>query len=105
MRQADKLFTVYLVTNKPRGVFYFGLTSDLLSRVLQHRAGTHGGFSAKWRLRTLVWYETLPDAESAIAFEKKLKRWRRTWKIAMVDKFNPDWRDLGPDIGAGEFSA
>lgn len=102
MASFEKLFTVYLMTNSPRGVFYIGVTSDLLSRVLKHRAASYGGHSGKWRCRRLVWYETFPDAESAIAFEKRLKRWLREWKYALVEKTNPEWRDLGPDIGAGE---
>ena len=104
MASSEKLFTVYLMTHRPRGVFYFGVTSDLLSRVLQHRAGAYEGHSRKWRCRRLVWYETFPDADSAISCEKRLKRWRRAWKIAMVEKTNPDWCDLGPEIGAGEAS-
>lgn len=102
MPQIEKLFTVYIVADKKRGVIYVGVTSDLLSRTLQHRAGTYAGFAAKWRLRTLVWYESFPDAETAIRFEKRLKRWRRPWKDAMIEKSNPDWRDLGPDLGLGE---
>jgi len=94
----EKLFTVYLMTNKPRGVFYVGVSSNLVGRIGQHRAGTLDGFSAKWRLRRPVWYETFPDAESAIAFEKRLKKWKRPWKIELVEKANPAWRDLWPDL-------
>ena len=96
--QEEKHFSVYLMTNKPRGVFYVGVSSALIGRVGEHRAGELEGFSKKWRLRRLVWYEAFPDADSAISFEKKLKRWRRPWKIELVETSNPEWRDLWPEL-------
>lgn len=90
----DKLFTVYIVTNTTRGVLYVGATSDLLGRVQQHRDRTYSGFSSQWGLRRLVWYQVFDDAESAINFEKRLKRWRRDWKFGLVERMNPEWEDL-----------
>ncbi|MNU75506.1 GIY-YIG nuclease superfamily protein [compost metagenome] len=90
----DRLFTVYIVTNTTRGVLYVGVTSDLLGRVQQHRDRTYSGFSCQWGLRRLVWYQVFDDAESAINFEKRLKRWRRDWKFGLVERMNPEWEDL-----------
>lgn len=90
----EKQFVVYIMTNVRRGVFYVGVTSNLWARVQQHRDGVMPGFTRKWGLRRLVWYQAFDDAESAIAFEKRLKRWRRPWKFELVEKANPDWDDL-----------
>ena len=90
----DRLFTVYIVTNTTRGVLYVGVTSDLLGRVQQHRDRTYSGFRSQWGLRRLVWYQVFDDAESAINFEKRLKRWRRDWKFDLIEKMNPAWDDL-----------
>ncbi|WP_449253020.1 GIY-YIG nuclease family protein [Brevundimonas naejangsanensis] len=90
----ERLFTVYIVTNTPRGVLYVGVTSDLLGRVQQHRDRTYPGFSSQWGLRRLVWYQIFDDAESAIHFEKRLKRWRRQWKFELIERMNPEWDDL-----------
>lgn len=100
----EKVFTVYIVTNTRRGVLYTGMTSDLIGRAWKHRDGVLSGFSRQWGLKRLVWYETMPDAESAIALEKRIKRWRRDWKFALVEKMNPDWDDLGPGL-LGDVSA
>lgn len=90
----EKQFAVYIMTNVRRGVLYVGMTSNLWGRVQQHREGVMPGFTRKWGLRRLVWYQLFDDAESAIAFEKRLKRWLRPWKFALVEKMNPDWDDL-----------
>lgn len=92
--RGDKLFTVYIVTNTTRGVLYVGVTSDLLGRVQQYRDRTYSGFSSQWGLRRLVWYQVFDDAESAINFEKRLKRWRRDWKFDLIERINPEWDDL-----------
>jgi len=94
----EKIFTVYMVTNTPRGVLYVGVTSDLVGRVWQHRSGALPGFSRRWGLKRLVWYEVCGDAEGAIRFEKRLKRWRRPWKFGLVERANPEWRDLWPEL-------
>lgn len=90
----DRLFTVYIVTNTTRGVLYVGVTSDLLGRVQQHRDRIYPGFTSQWGLRRLVWYQVFDDAESAINFEKRLKRWRRDWKFGLIERMNPEWDDL-----------
>lgn len=85
---------VYIVTNRPRGVLYIGVTSDLQGRVSEHRQGLSGGFTGKYKCRTLVWYERHEGIESAIAREKSLKRYNRDWKIELIEEFNPAWDDL-----------
>ena len=94
----DRYF-VYLVTNRPRGVFYVGITSDLVKRVWQHR--THQlkrSFTDRYNLERLVWVEQYRDVRIAIRREKLIKRWRREWKIELVEKSNPDWRDLWEEL-------
>ena len=80
------------------GTLYIGVTSDLPARVVQHREGTFGGFTARHNVRRLVWYETAEAMVEAIASEKRIKRWRRDWKIEMIERGNPYWNDLGPVI-------
>ena len=85
---------VYIVTNKPHGVLYVGVTSDLIARVYQHRNGVVVGFTKKYNLRSLVYYEQFADIYEAITREKRLKSWNRAWKIELIEKFNPGWHDL-----------
>jgi putative endonuclease len=82
---------VYIMANRPRGVFYTGVTADLPARVLAHREGRGSVFAARWRCRTLVWAEWHADIAAAIAREKSVKRWRREWKIALVEAAHPEW--------------
>jgi len=86
------------MTNRPRGVLYVGVTADLLRRVHAHRTDAVDGFTRRYRLHRLVWFETTDDIRAAIQREKSLKRWLRAWKIALIESKNPDWRDLWPDI-------
>jgi|SRR5947207_14817288 len=94
----EKQFCVYMVSNKPRGTLYIGVTSNLTQRAWQHREKVVEGFTAKYGLDRLVWYEMHENAESAIVREKQLKKWNRLWKIELIEKMNPEWRDLFPDI-------
>jgi putative endonuclease len=89
-----KFSYVYLVTNKPRGVLYIGVTTDLVRRVSEHRQSLIPGFSKRYNCTRLVWYEVHEDVRAAIQREKSLKRWYREWKIALVEESNPSWRDL-----------
>ncbi len=93
-----KVFAVYMMTNAPRGVFYVGVTAKLVQRTRQHRSGVTDGFTKKYRLKRLVWFRHFADALEAIKFEKQLKRWRREWKIRLIEEANPTWRDLWPEI-------
>jgi putative endonuclease len=84
----------YIMTNKPRGVLYIGVTADLAARALQHREGTGSTFCRKYNLTRLVLAERHDDITYAIAREKALKAWQRAWKIDLIEQQNPDWRDL-----------
>jgi putative endonuclease len=85
---------VYIMTNRPRGVLYIGVTTNLAQRVSQHTLGTFEGFTSKYKLHQLVWCEEFARIDDAIAHEKRLKRWRRDWKIELVEKNNPNWDDI-----------
>lgn len=85
---------VYILASKRNGTLYVGVTSNLPQRISQHKAGAADGFTKKYGVHTLVWYEYLPTMLEAIAAEKKLKTWRRAWKIALIEKENPYWNDL-----------
>ena len=86
------------MTNKPRGTFYTGVTNNLIRRIYEHKEGFQEGFTKKYRLKMLVYYEGTDDIRSAIRWEKQLKRWLRKSKIALIEKMNPLWRDLYGDI-------
>ncbi|HEY1245515.1 MAG TPA: GIY-YIG nuclease family protein [Hyphomicrobiaceae bacterium] len=93
-----KQFAIYILTNRPRGVLYVGMSSSLAERIRQHREGVIPGFTQRYNLKCLVYFEYLDTAAFTIKREKQLKRWRREWKIALVEKMNPTWRDFWPDI-------
>ena len=94
----DHLYFVYMLASKPYGTLYTGVTNDIIKRVSEHRQGTLPGFTRKYDVKTLVWYETHADVHEAIAREKKIKRWRRDWKISMIEEDNPRWIDLYPAL-------
>ena len=89
---------VYIMTNRRNGTLYIGVTSNLAKRVYEHRAGAVPGFTKRYGLKRLVYYEAYADIESAIAREKAMKFWRRAWKVKRIDEMNPAWRDLFEDI-------
>jgi putative endonuclease len=97
-----KSFYVYMMANVRRGVLYIGVTSDLPNRGYQHRTGLIEGFTRRYGLKTLVWYEWHADAREAIAREKRLKRRRRAWKFELIEAVNPEWLDLWPDLVSGK---
>ena len=90
----EKQPCVYIVTNRYRGTLYVGVTSSILHRSWEHRTGQFAGFTAKYRLKRLVYFEFLATFPKAIAREKQLKRWRREWKIELIESRNPLWADL-----------
>ncbi len=94
----DKLFAVYIMTNKRDGVLYTGVTNDLKRRVFEHREDLVPGFTRRYNLHKLVYFETTSDAYSAIAREKQIKAGSRAKKIALVNASNPEWRDLYDEI-------
>ncbi|MBO9724621.1 MAG: GIY-YIG nuclease family protein [Novosphingobium sp.] len=84
----------YILTNKPRGVLYIGVTGNIAARMMQHRAGTGSAFCRKYGLKQLVLAEEHGEIVDAIRREKAMKAWKRDWKIALVEERNPSWRDL-----------
>ena len=85
---------VYIVTNRPNGTLYVGVTSDLARRLWEHREGVADGFTKKYGLKCLVWAERHDDIQSAIQREHNLKHWPRAWKIQLILAGNPGWNDL-----------
>ena len=94
----DKNPCVYILTNKRNGTLYVGVTSDLVHRVWQHRNHVTSGFTSRYRVHTLVWYESHESMMGAITREKSLKRWHRHWKLALIEQTNPTWRDLYDEL-------
>jgi putative endonuclease len=91
-------FYVYLLASRPNGVLYVGVTSDLLKRAWEHREGVVAGFTKRYNVKRLVWFEAHVSAESAITREKQIKKWNRAWKIVLIEKANPGWEDLYPSL-------
>ena len=89
---------VYIMASKRNGTLYLGVTSDLLERVTQHREGRGSDFVKRYKVTMLVWYEEWALITDAIQRETSLKRWPRKWKLALIEKMNPDWRDLYGDL-------
>lgn len=89
---------VYIITNKRNGTLYVGVTADLQKRVWEHKEGIVEGFSKKYGLNILVWYEVHDDISEAIKREKQIKKWERSWKLRIIEQMNPDWLDLYDDI-------
>ena len=94
MKRKAKGGWVYIMTNRYRGTLYVGVTSDLASRIHQHRSGTGSEFCTRYGLTRLVWAESGEDISACIEHEKRLKRWRREWKLELIERTNPDWQDL-----------
>jgi putative endonuclease len=93
-----KEFYVYILASKPNGTLYTGVTSNLIQRVWQHKHDVIQGFTRKYNVKILVYYEVHENAESALTRENKIKRWRRTWKLGLIENSNPEWRDLYEEI-------
>jgi putative endonuclease len=89
----EKSYWVYIVTDKPYGTLYTGVTGCLPRRSFQHREGSIEGFTKKYGLKILVYCEEHPTAYDAITREKRIKKWNRDWKIQLIEKLNPTWRD------------
>lgn len=89
-----KNYYVYILASKRNGTLYVGFTNNLIKRMYEHKNSVVDGFTQKYQVYTLVYFETTNSVESAIAREKQLKRWNRSWKIALIEKINPTWEDL-----------
>jgi putative endonuclease len=86
--------TVYILCSKRNGTLYIGVTSNLCNRIAEHRHGMIEGFTQKYGVKTLVWFQNFNSMEEAIKREKQMKEWKRAWKIELIEKSNPDWHDL-----------
>lgn len=91
-------FYVYILSNQSNRVVYTGVTSNLIKRIWQHKNKVADGFTSKYNVNKLVYFENHDDAENAIKREKNIKDWKRAWKNELIEKENPDWRDLYDDI-------
>ncbi len=89
---------VYLMASRRNGTLYVGVTSDLIKRVWQHKSNLIEGFTKRYHIHELVWYEQHATMESAIAREKAIKEWKRRWKLQLIEAGNPEWRDLYSDL-------
>jgi putative endonuclease len=93
-------YYVYLLASRKDGALYLGVTNDLIRRVFQHRSKAVPGFSSRYNITQLVWFEIYDDPISAISREKEIKKWRRAWKVALIVQENPDWNDLYESIAS-----
>lgn len=93
-----KLYFVYMMASRKHGTLYVGFSSDLPNRSAQHRDGVWPGFTKKYGVKRLVWFETFEDVHLAIQREKTIKKYKREWKINLIERENPDWDDLGPRL-------
>ncbi len=93
-------YYVYLLDSKKHGTLYLGVTRDLVRRVYEHRTKAVESFTSRYGFDKLVWFEIYDDAATAIAREKELKKWRRDWKIRLIEEENPGWVDLYPGISS-----
>ncbi|MGY4366133.1 putative endonuclease [Bradyrhizobium sp. LB1.3] len=91
-------YYVYILASKIGGTLYIGVTNDLIRRVAEHKSKLIESFTEQYDVIRLVYFEQFDDPENAIRREKRLKKWKRAWKIALIEKDNPDWNDLYPEI-------
>jgi putative endonuclease len=87
-------YFVYILASKKNGTLYLGVTNNLLKRIYEHKNNLVEGFTKKYNVHSLVYYEAYSDIYDAIAREKRIKKWKRCWKIELIEKFNPKWEDL-----------
>ena len=96
---ARKPFWVYMLASRRNGTLYIGSTDDFAKRVWQHKEEIIKGFTSKYGVKTLVWYEPHETRESAFLRERRMKEWKRAWKIRVIEEMNPEWRDLYETLG------
>jgi putative endonuclease len=94
----DKQYYVYILTNKSNNVLYIGVTNNLVRRMFEHKNKLLEGFTKKYNLTKLIYFEITEDAESAIRREKQFKNWHRDWKINLINQYNTEWKDLSEDF-------
>jgi putative endonuclease len=91
-------YYVYILASRKDGAIYIGVTNDIVRRIYQHRSKAVPGFTSKYNITRLVWFEVYDDPTSAISREKELKKWKRVWKIKLIEEESPDWKDLYESI-------
>ena len=89
-----KQYYIYILASKKNGTLYIGVTNDLVRRISEHKNGINEGFTKKYNVKNLVYYETIGNINEAIKREKAMKKWLRKWKIDLIEKANPEWKDL-----------
>jgi putative endonuclease len=96
----DKTYHVYMLASRRNGTLYLGVTNDLSRRVYEHKRKVLPGFTSRYNVHMLVWYENYNDIQEAITREKQLKKWERAWKLKLIEDFNSTWRDLYFDLNS-----
>jgi putative endonuclease len=91
-------FFVYVLASRRNGTLYIGMTDNLARRVWEHQSGAVPGFTKKYGVKTLVWYELHESRETAFQRERQLKKWNRAWKLKLIEQLNPNWRDLTVEL-------
>jgi putative endonuclease len=91
-------YYVYIIASRRDGAIYIGVTNDIVRRIYEHRIKAVPGFASKYNITQLVWFEIYDDPISAITREKELKKWKRSWKVQLIEKDNPEWNDLYESI-------
>jgi putative endonuclease len=94
----ERTYWVYILASSRNGTIYVGVTNNLSRRVWEHREGTADGFTKRYSVKRLVYYEAYPDIRNAIQREKNIKKWPRSWKMALIEKENREWRDLYDEL-------
>jgi putative endonuclease len=97
---AERAYWVYIMASQRNGTLYVGVTNDLARRAWQHRTGQGSQFTAKYKVTCLVWSERHGDVAEAISREKQIKKWERRWKLELIERSNPTWRDLYEELNA-----
>ena len=92
------MFYVYIITNKSHGTLYIGQTDNLAKRIFEHKEKHRSGFASRYNLTRLVWYEAFPTRTEAFTRERRIKNWKRAWKIELIEKTNPSWTDLSKEL-------
>jgi len=93
-------FYVYILASRRNGTLYVGMTDDLVRRVWEHRIGALPGFTRRYGVKMLVWYEPHETRETAFHRERQIKKWNRAWKLQLIERSNPTWKDLAGDLSA-----
>jgi putative endonuclease len=91
-------FWVYILASRRNGTLYIGMTDDLVRRAWEHRTGTIPGFTREYGIKMLVWFEQHETRESALQRERQLKKWNRAWKLQLIERFSPSWKDLADEL-------